>query len=76
MTFATHQRSLINVDDCDKDLHNSMLHMCHSCYKNRHNRNNVSDRILPLAIYSLVEIAHKMVGLGGRLETTDSLIYR
>ena len=74
MTSVTEQRSSVNVDDCDEDLHNSVLNVCPSCYKNRHNINNALDRILALAIYSLIEMACKMLGLGGILGTTDTLI--
>lgn len=73
MTSVTEQRPSINVDDCDKDLHNSVLSVCPSCYKNRHNINNTLDRILALAIYSLIEMARKILGLGGILGTTDTL---
>lgn len=67
----------INVDDCDKNLNTSTLHVRCPFYKNRHTLTVYWRGCLALAIYSLMEMAHKMLGLGGILQTrVNSFIYR
>lgn len=56
----------------DQDLHNSTPHVCCPGYKNRHNIIINWRGYFALAIYSLIEMAHKMLGLRGILQTTDT----
>lgn len=64
--------SSINVDACDQDLRNSTPHVCCPGYKNRYNIIIYWRGYFALAMYSLMEMAHKMLGLGGILQTIDT----
>lgn len=68
MTPATEQRPSINADDGDKDLHLYITctpHVWCPAIKTDIIQIVYQRGCLALASYNLIEMAHKMLGLGG-----------